>query len=71
MNLARNPFFMQGAIRSVGGRDYAPPTPCPRPAHVAACVPAYVEATGSSWTNDWIEIWPTEHPPTFSCEALP
>lgn len=70
MNLVRNPFFMQVAIWNVGGRDYAPPAYCRRPAHVTACAPAYVEVTGSPKTNEQMGVWPIEPAGTFPCEEL-
>ena len=58
MNFVRNPFSFPDAIPNVGGVDHAPPTPCPRPAHASARVPACVEATGRPTTNDRMASWP-------------
>ena len=36
---------------NAGGTDNVPPALCPPPAHVSACVPAYVERTRRAVTN--------------------
>lgn len=50
-----------------GGTDYVPPALCPRPVHVAACVPAHVEGTGKAGIRfhdetRWVRPWVGNHP---------
>jgi len=40
--------YQLNEMKNVGGRDNVPPAPCPRFAHVSACVAAYVERTGKA-----------------------
>ncbi|CAG0965299.1 hypothetical protein ANAEL_00867 [Anaerolineales bacterium] len=43
---------------NAGGTDNVPPTLCPPPAHISACVPAYAERTGKAVTKKLNDMGP-------------
>lgn len=47
---------------NVGGTDNVPPTLCPHPAPIPACVPAYAERTGRAVTNEMNGMGIVRHP---------
>ena len=47
---------------NAGGTDNVPPALCPPPAHVSACVPAYVELTRRAVTNEANGMGIVRHP---------
>ena len=47
---------------NAGGTDNVPPTLCPPPAHISACVPAYAERTDRAVTNEMNNMGIVGHP---------
>jgi hypothetical protein len=46
MTFRQKLLYQLNKMKNAGGMDNVPPAPCPRSAHVSACVAAYVECTG-------------------------
>jgi hypothetical protein len=57
MSFRKNPINVFWMELTVGGRDNAPPTACPRTAHISACAPAHAERTGRLERGEKVEMW--------------